>query len=178
MLLHLDGSTITRDARQHLVLAYRCQSALDERTQESGYQKDLTKLIGREKRHLLMLENRLDSRVVGKYGRCFDQLERQFRQNEFDEFVAERTELPAALQAELDAAAAAVDAACAAVHLLEPEPLEQLRLATEPPNAALRECVEATAVIVGVRTDFSAAQAWLGPTKGCHPEVYQAANPK
>ena len=37
VLLHLDGSIITRDARQHMVLAYRCQSSLEEKKQESSY---------------------------------------------------------------------------------------------------------------------------------------------
>jgi hypothetical protein len=32
----MDGSIITRDARQHMVLAYRCQSAIDEKQQESS----------------------------------------------------------------------------------------------------------------------------------------------
>ena len=34
VLLHLDGSIITRDARQHMVLAFRCQTAIDEKKQE------------------------------------------------------------------------------------------------------------------------------------------------
>jgi len=32
----MDGSIITRDARQHMVLAYRCQSAIVEKQQESS----------------------------------------------------------------------------------------------------------------------------------------------
>ena len=35
VLLHSDGSTITRDARQHMVLAYRCQASIDEKKQVS-----------------------------------------------------------------------------------------------------------------------------------------------
>ena len=37
VLLHMDGSIITRDARRHMVLAYRCQSSIEEKKQESGY---------------------------------------------------------------------------------------------------------------------------------------------
>ena len=66
VLLHSDGSTITRDARQHVVLAYRCQASIDEKKQESTYQKDLTKLISKEKKHLKTLEKRLDAGVVAK----------------------------------------------------------------------------------------------------------------
>ena len=53
------------------------------------------------------------------------------------------------------------------VRLLAPEPLEELRLAEETDSAhisdALRESIEAAAVILGVRPDFSTAQARLVP---------------
>ena len=73
-----------------MALAYRCQSSIDEKKQESSYQKDLTKLIAKEKKHLKMLEKRLDAGVVSKLGRCVAQFERQFRTREFEEFVAEQ----------------------------------------------------------------------------------------
>jgi hypothetical protein len=31
----MDGSIITRDARQHMVLAFRCQTAIDEKKERS-----------------------------------------------------------------------------------------------------------------------------------------------
>ena len=53
------------------------------------------------------------------------------------------------------------------VRLLAPEPLEELRLTEEVDSVhisdALRESIEAAAVILGVRPDFSTAQARLMP---------------
>ena len=178
-----------------------------------------------------MLERKLDSSVMCKLARCTRQLQRQVRTRELAEFVNEQAELPLEIQAELDAASAAVDAACTTarhlsrpralpwrqpratpcspmqprathacvsrlqrhasprlmprlassshvpccphvptpnpnpnqVRLLAPEPLEELRLADDVDSMrfsdALRESIEAAAVILGVRPDFSTAQA-------------------
>ena len=71
-----------------------------------------------------MLERKLDASVVGKLARCTRQLERQVRTRELAEFVNEQAELPVEIQAELDAASAAVDAACTtARHLARPQDL-------------------------------------------------------
>ena len=35
VLLHSDGTTITRDAKQHLLLAYRCQSSVNQKKSEN-----------------------------------------------------------------------------------------------------------------------------------------------
>ena len=57
------------------------------------------------------------------------------------------------------------------MRLLEPGPLEELRLLDEADrqegaqlSARLRESIEAAALILGVRPDFSTAQARLVPT--------------
>ena len=95
---------------------------------------------------------------------------RQFRQFEFDEFVAEQAELPEGLQEELDAASKAVEIAISAVRLLEEESLEELRLAEAAPSEGCREAVEACAVILGVKPSFQDAQARLMPKEGAFRE--------
>ena len=58
------------------------------------------------------------------------------------------------------------------VRLLAPEPLEELRLADDVDSIrfsdALRESIEAAAVILGVRPDFSTAQARTMPMDQPH----------
>ena len=39
VLLHTDGTTISRDGKQHMLLAYRCQSAIDEKKSENETKK-------------------------------------------------------------------------------------------------------------------------------------------
>jgi hypothetical protein len=68
-----------------------------------------------------MLEKRLAAGMVAKLARCTRQLERQARARELAEFVNEQSDLPPEIQAELDSASAAVDAACtSARHLAKP----------------------------------------------------------
>ena len=69
VLLHMDGTTITRDGRQHMLLAYRCQSAIDEKKNDNDYMKSLQKLIDKERKHLVTLEKRLQKGVVAKLQR-------------------------------------------------------------------------------------------------------------
>ena len=61
------------------------------------------------------------------------------------------------------------------MRLLEPGPLEELRLLDEADrqegarvSAGLRESIEAAALILGVRPDFSTAQARPAPTPRAH----------
>ena len=61
------------------------------------------------------------------------------------------------------------------MRLLEPGPLEELRLLDEAErqegarlSAGLRESIEAAALILGVRPDFSTAQARPVPTPRAH----------
>lgn len=77
VLLHSDGSTITRDGKHHMILAYRCQTAINNKQQESQYEKDLTKVIDKERKQLTILEKRLQKGMVAKVQRCASQLIKQ-----------------------------------------------------------------------------------------------------
>ena len=78
-------------------------------------------MIAKERKHLKMLEKRLAAGMVAKLARCTRQLEARARARELAEFVNEQSDLAPEIQAELDAASAAVDAACtSARHLARP----------------------------------------------------------
>ena len=134
VLLHMDGSTITRDGNLHMKLAYRCQASLNDKQQENKHQLELTKLIEKERKQLATLEKRLQKGVVAKLERCTAQLVKQMRLKEFEEFITEQAELPADLQADLASSEAALEAARVALKMADPACLEQLRLAPEPPS--------------------------------------------
>eukprot|EP00966_Prymnesium_polylepis_P110387 2554225-Prymnesium_polylepis.1 len=163
VLLHMDGSTITRDGKHHVKLAYKCQSSIDDKKHDNEYQKELKKAADKERKHLKTLEARLKVGVEKRLQEMADQLCAQARVKEFDEFLAEQAELPAEVQEELDEAVRDVDGAREAIRALDADDLEERRLLQDTPSDELRESVEAVAVIFGSRPEFSSAQARLMP---------------
>ena len=166
VLLHMDGSTITRDGKQHMKLAYRCQTALNDKQQENKHQLELTKLIEKERKQLITLEKRLRKGVVARLERCTAQLIKHMRLREFEEFTTEQdADLPPKLRADLAAVEKAVEEAREKLRAIDAASLEQLRTASDAPNAELsvdlRESLEAVGVLFSLKADVSAVQTRL-----------------
>jgi hypothetical protein len=154
VLLHMDGSTISREGSLHVKLAYRCQSSLNDKKQENKNQMELTKRIAKEAKQTATLETRLQKGVVAKLARCTTQLCKQMRKREFDEFIgSEQAELPPELR-ELAAAETALEGARVGIKALDSALLEQICAASEPPSDQVKESVEAIGVILGLKPDF------------------------
>jgi hypothetical protein len=160
VLLHMDGSTISREGSLHVKLAYRCQSSLNDKKQENKNQMELTKRIAKEAKQTATLETRLQKGVVAKLARCTTQLCKQMRKREFDEFIgSEQAELPPELARQVSGAETALEGARVGIKALDSALLEQICAASEPPSDQIKESVEAIGVILGLKPDFGNVQA-------------------
>lgn len=168
VLLHVDGTTITRDGKTLIKLATACQSAIDERDRDGDLKRELTKVVARESASLKELEAKLASGPAAALRAAYLQLELQMRPGELAEFLSE----PAVPEAQADAARAASQAYAAAkraVAALPDHALDALRT-ERVPDAELREVVEAVCVLCGVKPDWAGAQLRLMPSAAAFRE--------
>ena len=161
VLLHMDGSTITRDGTWHMKLAHRCQAAIDGTTKESDYHKELTKKIAKEKKHAETLDKRVRKGVAAKLAQCTTRLVDNLRVDEFLDFLAVEADMPAELKKEIDEANKDVETAMSVITHIDAKELDALRHVQVPPDDDVRESIEAVAIMFGMKPDFATAQGKL-----------------